>query len=377
MAIGFAAKPLGKTKLPSIEQATTLNVPTSFRDFLLQKELDYLDGAVSNTKRPFAAIVGDSKVSSKIRVIESLLEKCDILLSSGDMIFTFYKAQDLSVGSSLVEEDKLDRATTLLAKAKGVKLARALTEIWTDAELKDTIVLGMPKLVEEGFYTCTIRVEYELEPPKCACCKVFGLVQDECPNNIDSSVAKNLKKPSQASRGLPNVGYSSTSTRPIVEKIDKIERLIIDGKVTLVDDEGKPLDKVNFSDDHDSEDEVESVTNEMASFLASKKVQFLEFLAYMESVDFVDMRDRWVWSLEGSGEFLVASVRRPIDERWLPEVSIKTLWINVMPIKVNVHAWKVKLDCLTASVRSYHKITTRDVNFMEGVSCEDWLDSGF
>ncbi|GJV41797.1 3-phosphoglycerate kinase [Tanacetum coccineum] len=82
------------------------------------KELDYLDGAVSNPKRPFAAIVGDSQVSSKIEVIKSLLEKCDILLSGEGMIFTFYKARDLSVGSSLVEEDKLDLATTLYAKAK-------------------------------------------------------------------------------------------------------------------------------------------------------------------------------------------------------------------------------------------------------------------
>ncbi|GJW32496.1 3-phosphoglycerate kinase, partial [Tanacetum coccineum] len=102
-------------------------------------ELDYLDGAVSNTKRPFAAIVGDSKVSSKIGVIESLLEKCDILLSSGDMIFTFYKAQDLSVGSSLVEEDKLDRATTLLAKAKGIVIKdinKVLKNfIWSQGEL--------------------------------------------------------------------------------------------------------------------------------------------------------------------------------------------------------------------------------------------------
>ncbi|KAL4579634.1 hypothetical protein LXL04_015789 [Taraxacum kok-saghyz] len=96
----------------------------SVAGFLLQKELDYLDGAVSNPKRPFAAIVGGSKVSSKIGVIESLLEKCDILLLGGGMIFTFYKAQGLSVGSSLVEEDKLDLATTLLAKAKakGVSL---------------------------------------------------------------------------------------------------------------------------------------------------------------------------------------------------------------------------------------------------------------
>lgn len=81
-------------------------------------------GAVSNPKRPFAAIVGGSKVSSKIGVIESLLEKCDILLLGGGMIFTFYKAQGLSVGSSLVEEDKLELATSLLAKAKerGVSL---------------------------------------------------------------------------------------------------------------------------------------------------------------------------------------------------------------------------------------------------------------
>ncbi|GJW47245.1 hypothetical protein Tco_0078891 [Tanacetum coccineum] len=64
---------------------------------------------------------------------------------------------------------------------------------------------------------------------------------------------------------------SSTSTIPIVEKIDKIKRLIIDGKVTLLDDASKPLAKVDSSGDHDSEDEVASVDNEMANFLASKK----------------------------------------------------------------------------------------------------------
>lgn len=90
----------------------------------LFQELDYLVGAVANPKKPFAAIVGGSKVSSKIGVIESLLGKVDILVLGGGMIFTFYKAQGLSVGSSLVEEDKLDLATSLLekAKAKGVSL---------------------------------------------------------------------------------------------------------------------------------------------------------------------------------------------------------------------------------------------------------------
>lgn len=91
---------------------------------ILSQELDYLVGAVSNPERPFAAIVGGSKVSSKIGVIESLFEKVNLLLLGGGMIFTFYKAQGYSVGSSLVEEDKLELATALIekAKAKGVSL---------------------------------------------------------------------------------------------------------------------------------------------------------------------------------------------------------------------------------------------------------------
>ncbi|KAL0732081.1 hypothetical protein Bca4012_028175 [Brassica carinata] len=96
----------------------------SVAGFLMQKELDYLVGAVANPKKPFAAIVGGSKVSTKIGVIESLLSTVDILLLGGGMIFTFYKAQGHSVGSSLVEEDKLDLAKSLMekAKAKGVSL---------------------------------------------------------------------------------------------------------------------------------------------------------------------------------------------------------------------------------------------------------------
>lgn len=91
--------------------------------FLLQKELDYLDSAVSSPKRPFCAIVGGSKVSTKITVIESLLEKVDKLVLGGGMVFTFYKARGLNIGDSLVEDDKLDLAKALeeKAKAKGVE----------------------------------------------------------------------------------------------------------------------------------------------------------------------------------------------------------------------------------------------------------------
>lgn len=86
--------------------------------FLIGKELKYLQNAVENPQRPLAAIIGGSKVSSKIGVIETLIEKVDKLLIGGGMIFTFYKARGLSVGDSLVEADKLELAKTLEAKAK-------------------------------------------------------------------------------------------------------------------------------------------------------------------------------------------------------------------------------------------------------------------
>ncbi|MFM1841870.1 MAG: Phosphoglycerate kinase, partial [Cyanobacteriota bacterium] len=86
--------------------------------YLIEKELQFLQGAIESPKRPLVAIVGGSKVSSKIGVIETLLDKCDKLIIGGGMIFTFYKAQGLSTGKSLVEEDKLELATTLMAKAK-------------------------------------------------------------------------------------------------------------------------------------------------------------------------------------------------------------------------------------------------------------------
>ena len=85
---------------------------------LIEKELKYLQSTVDNPKRPLAAIVGGSKVSSKIGVIDTLLDKVDKIFIGGGMIFTFYKARGLSVGDSLVEEDKLALAKELEAKAK-------------------------------------------------------------------------------------------------------------------------------------------------------------------------------------------------------------------------------------------------------------------
>ena len=92
--------------------------------FLLDKELKYLQGAVDDPKKPMMAIVGGAKVSTKIPVIESLLDKCDTILVGGGMIFTFYKALGYEIGGSLVEDDMVELAATLMKKAeeKGVKM---------------------------------------------------------------------------------------------------------------------------------------------------------------------------------------------------------------------------------------------------------------
>lgn len=96
----------------------------SVAGFLLQKELDYLQGAVDEPVRPFCAIVGGSKVSSKISVIEAMLSKVDKLILGGGMVFTFLKARGIDVGASLVEDDQLELATRLeaIAKEKGVQI---------------------------------------------------------------------------------------------------------------------------------------------------------------------------------------------------------------------------------------------------------------
>lgn len=99
-------------------EGVTHYLSPSVAGYLIEKELQYLQSAIENPQRPLAAIIGGSKVSSKIGVIETLLDKCDKLLLGGGMIFTFYKARGLNVGKSLVEEDKLELAKSLEAKAK-------------------------------------------------------------------------------------------------------------------------------------------------------------------------------------------------------------------------------------------------------------------
>lgn len=107
----------------SSTEGVTHYIP-SVSGFLIEKELKYLGESLEKPERPFVAILGGSKVSDKIGVIDSLLERVDVLLIGGGMAYTFFKAQGYNVGNSLCEEDKCDLALELMQKAeeKNVKL---------------------------------------------------------------------------------------------------------------------------------------------------------------------------------------------------------------------------------------------------------------
>ena len=92
--------------------------------FLMEKEIDYLSGALENPERPFVAILGGAKVGDKIGVIQNLLDKVDTLIVGGGMAYTFFKAQGHEIGKSLLDKDNIDVARETLenAKAKGVRL---------------------------------------------------------------------------------------------------------------------------------------------------------------------------------------------------------------------------------------------------------------
>lgn len=113
--------------------------PVAVSGFLIEKELKFLGGAVENPVRPFVAILGGAKVSDKIEVIKSLLDKCDTLIIGGGMAYTFRKALGFEVGKSLLEEDKIELAKELMAKAKekGKKLLLPIDNVIADAFAPD------------------------------------------------------------------------------------------------------------------------------------------------------------------------------------------------------------------------------------------------
>ena len=126
----------------------TQYVKTAAVGYLMQKEIDFLGNAVNNPARPFVAILGGSKVASKISVINNLLDKVDTLIIGGGMAYTFMKAQGGKIGTSLCEDDYLDYANDMIKKAadKGVKMLIPVDTVTADAFSNDANV----KVVDAG-----------------------------------------------------------------------------------------------------------------------------------------------------------------------------------------------------------------------------------
>ncbi|GJX35089.1 cytokinin dehydrogenase 3-like protein [Tanacetum coccineum] len=195
--------------------------------------------------------------------------------------------------------------------------ARVMIDLRADVELKDNIIVDMPRIKGEGHYICNVYVEYEWKPPRCSFCKVFRHIHEECPKNTGADEKKTVKKPSQTSRGVPkgveptievsnsnpfyvlnsvdndvefgtnegntnlvnneatssgssfmnidNDGEFSSNT-PIGEKINKIERQICEGKLRLLDNDGNPLVPTGVVE---SDSEVEVVFDETANLRIS------------------------------------------------------------------------------------------------------------
>jgi phosphoglycerate kinase len=135
----------------SVEALVRL-IPAAGAGLLMEKELQYLGGALASPARPFVAVLGGAKVSDKIEVIENLIPRVDRLLIGGAMAYTFFKAQGLAVGRSLVEDDKVDSARDILARAKARGLELLLPADHVVAEkieagvTTETIPVGDPEI---------------------------------------------------------------------------------------------------------------------------------------------------------------------------------------------------------------------------------------
>nr|GEY52715.1 hypothetical protein [Tanacetum cinerariifolium] len=152
--------------------------------------------------------------------------------------------------------------------------ARVMIELRADVELKDNIVVAMPR-IKEGYYTYNIRVEYKWKPPMCACCKVFGHIHEECPKNIGAGATKNLKKTSQTPKGIlvgQKMGFKPKQVLTSVNNdvdLGTNEGILISadkGTNNVVDDDGNPLVPTSIVE---SDSEVEVVFDETANLRIS------------------------------------------------------------------------------------------------------------
>ena len=227
--------------------------------YLMEKELKYLQGAIDQPKKPLAAIVGGSKVSSKIGVLESLIDKCDKIIVGGGMVFTFYKARGLSVGNSLVEEDKLELATDLEKKAKdkGVEFLLPSDVILADNFSPDAnSKLSKVDAISEGWMGLDIGSEsVELFQNALKDCKTviwngpMGVFEFEKFANGTNAIAKTLAELSAQGCCTIIGGGDSVAAVEKAGLAKKISHISTGGGASLELLEGKVLPGVSALDD--------------------------------------------------------------------------------------------------------------------------------
>lgn len=225
--------------------------------FLLEKEVEYLEGAVQNPDRTFVAILGGKKVSDKINVIDNLLEKVDVLIVAGGMAYTFFKSMGLEIGDSIVEDDKLDLARELMAKAIEENVDFVLPDdVVMAKELKagvETKIVDRDKM-EEGYMGLDIgpktieTIRGKLESARCVVwngpCGVFEIPEFA---NGTFEVAKIL---SELEGGTTIIGGGDSVAA--IEKAglkDKMTHISTGGGASLELLEGKVLPGIDCIED--------------------------------------------------------------------------------------------------------------------------------
>lgn len=225
--------------------------------FLLEKEVEYLEGAVQNPDRPFVAILGGKKVSDKINVIDNLLDKVDTLIVVGGMAYTFFKSMGLEIGDSIVEDDKLDLARELMAKAVTNHVDFVLPDdVVMAKELKagvETKTVDRDKM-EEGYMGLDIgpktiaNIKEKLEPARCVVwngpCGVFEIQEFA---NGTFEVAKTLANLEGATTIIG--GGDSVAAIEAAGLKDKMTHISTGGGASLELLEGKVLPGIDCIED--------------------------------------------------------------------------------------------------------------------------------
>nr|GEZ73383.1 hypothetical protein [Tanacetum cinerariifolium] len=242
-----------------LRELLLLETPLS-RSELLAKDLQILLMAsswVSEWLTPLLLIMLGTLGNSDVDFMKEDVGNVPVWVKLHGVPITAFSKDGLSViATKLGSPLMLDSYTSDMCLQSWGKLsyARVMIDLRANVDLEDTIVVAMPKTIGEGYYTCTIRVEYEWKPPRCSCCF----------------------KPHKEFRHAPKMPTASSTgnKKKGVEPTNEFEDVLIDGQAILVDENGNPLKKVKYSGDYDREYEVASVDNDMAHSIASEKVCF-------------------------------------------------------------------------------------------------------